>query len=104
MNYLFENSYVTECVAIRFCLCWRHSDDLFVCIGAKPTQRTEDEISREARSGGGTEGPRKVRESSWQSRAEEDGRLEVVVQGKDSQQKEVVRGHREDELAFLMAL
>ena len=27
---------VTQCVAIRFRLCWRHSDDLFVCFGAKP--------------------------------------------------------------------
>ena len=52
-----------RCVAIRFRLCLLHSDDLFVCFGAKPTQRTEDEICRETGSGGGKEGPREDRES-----------------------------------------
>ena len=55
--------FVTQCVAIRFCLCRRHSDDLFGCFGAKPTQRTEDEISRETGSGGGKEGVKDDRES-----------------------------------------
>ena len=30
---------VTRCVSIRFRLCWRNSDDLFVCFGAKLTQK-----------------------------------------------------------------
>ena len=54
---------VTQCVAIRFRLCWRHSGDLFVCFGAKPTQRTEDEISHETRSGGGKDGLSEDKES-----------------------------------------
>ena len=57
------NQFVTRCVAIRFHLSWRHSDDLFVCFGVKPTQRAEDEISHETRSEGGKEGPRENRES-----------------------------------------
>ena len=64
---------------------------LFVCFGAKSTQSTEDEISRKTGSGGGKEGPREDGESNWQSRAEEDGRLEIAVQAKDGQQKEAVR-------------
>ena len=55
--------YVTRCVAIRFRLCWRDSDDLFVWFGVKPRQRTEGEISRETGSGGGKEGPREDREN-----------------------------------------
>ena len=36
---------VTRCIAIRFRLCWRHSDDLFVL--ARNTHKgPEDEISR----------------------------------------------------------
>ena len=54
---------VTQFVAIRFRLCWRHSDDLYVCFGMKPTQRTEDKISRETGTGGGKEGHREDRES-----------------------------------------
>ena len=56
------NCFVTESVAIRFRLCWRHSGDLFVCFGAKPTQRIEGEISCESASGGGKEGPSEDRE------------------------------------------
>ena len=37
LNIFFDNT-VTQCVAIRFRLCWRHSDDLLVCFGTKPTQ------------------------------------------------------------------
>ena len=70
---------VTQCVAICFRLCWRLSYDLLVCFGAKPTQRTEDEISRETGSRGEKEGPRKDREGSWKSRAEETNRLEIAV-------------------------
>ena len=66
-------------LAIRFRLCWRHSDDLLVCFGTKPTQRTEDEISRESGSGGWKEGPKEDGESCWQSRAEEDSRLEIAA-------------------------
>ena len=55
--------YVIQCVAIRFRLCWRHFDDLFVCFGTKSTQRTEDDISHETGSGGGKEGPREDREN-----------------------------------------
>ena len=54
---------VRRCVAIRFRFWWLHSDALFVCFGAKPTQRTEDEISRETGCGGGREGPREDREN-----------------------------------------
>ena len=39
----------------------RSADDLFVCFGAKPKQRPELEISDEAGSGGGKEGPREAR-------------------------------------------
>ena len=35
--------------------------------------------------------PEKTERRSWQSRAEENGRLEIAVQGKDGQQKEAVR-------------
>ena len=35
--------------------------------------------------------PGKTERASWQSRAEEDGQLEIAVQGKDGQQKEAVR-------------
>ena len=70
----------TRCIAIRFRLCWRHSDDLFVCFSAKPTQKTEGEICHETGSGGGKEGPREDREDSWQSRTEENSRLEIAVQ------------------------
>ena len=62
-----------------------------MCFGAKPTQKTEDEISRETGSGGGKEGPREDRERRWQRKAEENGRLEIAVQGKDGQQKGAVR-------------
>ena len=82
------------CVCV--CVCVRWSENLFVCFGAKPTQRTEDEISRETGSGGGKEGPmgrqrgqltKEDGERSRQRRAEETSRLEIVVQGKDGQQK-----------------
>ena len=83
---------MTRCVAIYFRLYWRHSDDLFVCFGAKPTQRTEDQILRETGSVGGKEGPREDRESrsTTESRREQLA-VELVVQGKDGQQKEAVR-------------
>ena len=57
-----EGRSVTQCVAIRFRLCWHHLDDLFVRFNAKPTQRTEYEISQETGSWGGKEGPRVDRE------------------------------------------
>ena len=43
--------------------CVRQEDNLFVCFGAKPEQRPETEISDEAGSGGGKEGPREARGS-----------------------------------------
>ena len=71
---------VIRCVAICFRLCWRQSDDLFVCFSTKPTQRAEFEISREAvvEEKGRSQ---RVRES-WQRMAEENNRLEIAVQGR----------------------
>ena len=86
-----RDSYVTRCVAIRFRLCWRHTDDLFVWFGAKPTQRTEDEITSEIGSGGEKRIAEKTERPTWQSWEEEDGWLEIAVQGKYSHQKEAVR-------------
>ena len=77
---------VTQCIAIRFRLCWRQSDDLFVCFDAKPTQRTEKDISRETGSGRGKKCPWEDRKSQLTKQ----GRLEIAVQGKDGQQKEAV--------------
>ena len=59
----FFDPAVTQCIAIRFRLCWNYSDDLFVCFGAKPTQGTGDEISRETGSRRGKKGPREDKES-----------------------------------------
>ena len=44
-------------------VCERRSENLFVCFGAKPTQRTEDEISHETGNVGWKEGPREDKES-----------------------------------------
>ena len=44
-------------VVLGVCVCVHRSENLFVCFGAKPTRRTEDEISHETGSGGGKEGP-----------------------------------------------
>ena len=68
---------MTRCVAIRFRWCRRHSDDLFVCFGTKPAQRTEGEISHETGSEGRKEGPREDRK---QRRAGENSWLEIAVQ------------------------
>ena len=46
--------------------------------------------------------PEKTERASWQSRAEEDSRLEIAVKGKDGQQKEAVREN--SQLASLEAL
>ena len=70
----------TRCVAMCFCLCWHHSDDLLVCFGMKPTQRTEGEISHKTGSERGKESPREDWEGSWQNREEETSRLEIVIQ------------------------
>ena len=53
-----------------------------------PHKGPYSETSCETRSRGGKEGSR---ESSRQRRAEEDGWLEIAVQGKDGQQKKAVR-------------
>ena len=89
------------------CVCVRRSENLFVCFGAKPTQRPELEISHETGSGGGNECPREDRGSvdkvRWreavdngeQRRPVDKGRrrdaVDNGVQGKDGQQKEAVR-------------
>ena len=75
-----EGRSVSRCVAIRFRLCWRHSDNLFVCFGAKPTQRARSPARPEVEEG------RKVSEKtervSWQRKAEENSRLEIAVWGR----------------------
>ena len=73
-----------------------------VCVGATQTislsvlarnphkgLRTRSPARPEVEEGGKV--PAKTERASWQSRAEEDGRLEIAVQGKDGQQKEAVR-------------
>ena len=49
-------------------------------LARNPHKGPEDEISCESESGGGKEGPREDRESSWQRRAEENSWLEIAVQ------------------------
>ena len=52
-------------------VCVRRSENLFVCFGAKPTQRPKLEISHETGSGGGKEGPREERGSVGEGRRRE---------------------------------
>ena len=66
--------------SIHFHLCWRQSENLFVCFGAKPTQKAWGwdllpyrKWTRERRS------QRRQGEFSWQSMAGENSRLEIVV-------------------------
>ena len=70
-----------------------------ISLARNPLKGPNGEIFRETRSGRGKEGPREDRGAvdkgrqrcSRQRRAEEDGRPERAVQGKDGQQKEAVR-------------
>ena len=74
------NNIVTRCGAIRFRLCWRHSDKFLVCFGAKDTQRGLRMISPARPE---VEEWRKVWEMtervSWQRRAGETSRLVIAV-------------------------
>ena len=70
------------------CVCVRAGQRISLSNLARNTHKGHDgETSHETRTGG-KKGPR---EGSRQRRAEEDGRLEVAVQGKDGQQKEELR-------------
>ena len=89
---------VTRWVAFRFRLYWCHSEDLFVCFGAKPTQRawTRDRKWR--------------REGKCQRRQREavDNRPEIAVQRRtqsaEGGSEKMEAGQSRDESAFLVAL
>ena len=102
LNYYYI---VTRCVAIRFRLCWRHSGDLFVCFGAKPTQRAWGwDLPRDRKWGREGRSQRRQREQMTQQ-----GRREQSACGICSEKDTVGRRRLwvktvKDELTFLVAL
>ena len=77
-------------VVLDVCVCASQRISLSALEG-NPYKGPNSETSREAGSGRGKEGPREDRESLLTKRAEEYGRLERAVSGKDGHQKEAVR-------------
>ena len=76
-------------------VCVRRSENLFVCFGAKPTQRARSparpEVEEERKVPEKTEGQLTKEDGEGQSTKEETSRREIAVQGKDSQQKDSQR-------------
>ena len=93
-----------RCVGV----CIRRSENLFVCFGAKPAQRTrgrdfprDRKWTREGRS-------QRRQRVSWQRRAEENSRFEIAVQRRtqsaEGGNEKMEAGQSSDESAFLVAL
>ena len=63
-------------VELGVCVC--QSENLLVCFGAKPTQSTENEISRETGSGGEKE----VQEKTEEQLTKEDGNMQSTTESR----------------------